>query len=491
MSARIQFTLISLLALLHLSGCAVNPVTGQREFVLMSPEREAQLGRQASVQVAEEIGLVESPALSAYVEAIGERLARHSPRRDVQYRFAVVDMLEPNAFALPGGYIYVSRGLLAIANSEAELANVIGHEIGHVAARHSAQRETRAIGVGVLATIGTIAAGAAGGEGAARGAAQLGQLAGAGLIASYSRDQERQADEVGQKLAAQSGWDPAGMAGFLNTLGKAVKLQTGESRRPSFFDSHPMTDERVRDTAARAGALGVTPAAPIAGTHSAFYGRLENLLIGPNPAEGVFREQRFLHPALDFALDFPRGWKTQNAKTAVAAQSPRADAVFVLQAQGEGGDPREAARRFAEANQLQLQDGQQTRIGGFAAYRAQVDAQTEQGPARVELTWIAHPRALFRLMALASKQGFAGFAREFRETAESFRGLGSRERESISELRLRVERARQGETLATLSQRTRNAWSVEETAVANALPVERRFHEGEPVKIAVEVPYRR
>jgi predicted Zn-dependent protease len=122
MSARIHASIISLFVLVHLWGCAVNPVTGQRELVLMSPEREAQLGREESVRVAEQIGLVESPALSAYVEAIGERLARHSPRRDVEYRFAVVDMLEPNAFALPGGYIYVSRGLLAIANSEAELA---------------------------------------------------------------------------------------------------------------------------------------------------------------------------------------------------------------------------------------------------------------------------------------------------------------------------------------------------------------------------------
>ena len=195
-----------LLAAVLAIGCSttVNPVTGQREVTTMSPSREAAVGRDAASQVAAEIGLVNDPELTRYVSAIGERLAAKSPRQDVVYRFHVADMPEANAFALPGGYIYVSRGLLALANDEDELANVIGHEIGHVAARHSAQRETRAMGVGILSTLGTVAAGVLGGAGAAQAASQLGQVAGAGLIASYGRDQERQADEVGQKMAADA-----------------------------------------------------------------------------------------------------------------------------------------------------------------------------------------------------------------------------------------------------------------------------------------------
>ena len=240
----------------------------------MSPEREAALGAREAEKVSTQIGLVNDPALAAYVEQIGERVARHSPRRDVTYRFAVADMAEPNAFALPGGYVYVSRGLLAIANSEAELANVLGHEVGHVAARHSAQRETRALGIGLLSTVGTVLAGASGGGDAAQAAAQLGQLAGAGLIASYGRDQERQADDVGQRLAAQAGWDPGAMASFLATLERESVLTAGETRRPSFLDSHPVTSERVRDTAARAGTLVVRPAAPVAESGARFLARL-------------------------------------------------------------------------------------------------------------------------------------------------------------------------------------------------------------------------
>jgi predicted Zn-dependent protease len=409
----------------------------------------------------------------------------------VVYRFAVVDMMEPNAFALPGGYIYVSRGLLAIANSEAELANVIGHEIGHVAARHSAQRETRALGVGVLAALGTAAAGAIGGEGAAQGAAQIGQVAGAGLIASYGRDQERQADEVGQTLAAQAGWDPAAMASFLHTLGREAELRSGEPHLPSFLDSHPMTSERVQSTATRADALRVSPASPIARTRSAFYARLANLLVGPDPAEGVFRGERFLHPDLGFAIDFPRGWETQNAKTAVAAQTPRGDAGLVLQTQAGSGDPLEAAQRFAQENQLQLEDGKRERIGGFQTYRARAKVLVEGQPAMAELTWIAHPRAMFRLLGLAPSDRLDDYAGSLRDAARSFRSLEGRERDGITELRLRVAEAREGESLAAVSRRTGNAWSLEETAMANDRPTQRRLRGGEPVKIAVEVPYRR
>jgi predicted Zn-dependent protease len=490
MLRRVRACFFSALLLACLAGCAINPVTGRRELVLMSPEREAQLGAQTAAQVAEEIGLVESPALTAYVEEIGGRLARHSPRRDVAYRFAVVDMAEPNAFALPGGYVFVSRGLLIIANSEAELANVVGHEIGHVAARHSAQRETRALGVGVLTALGSVAAGAVGGAGAAEGAAQLGQVTGAGLIASYGRDQERQADEVGQWLAAQAGWDPSAMASFLRTLGRAAELQHGEQRGPSFLDSHPMTSERVRNTAARAESLPVSPAAPIAPTRSAFYARLADLRVGPDPGEGLFREQRFLHPDLGFALDFPRGWKTEKAAAAVAAQAPGGDAILVLQTQGASGDPRDAAQRFAQESQLRLGEGKRERIGGLPAYRLRAELRTQQGPAVADLTWIAHPRAMFRLLGLSPSGSFGSYAGTFRDAARSFRPLSDRERAGITELRLRVATAREGESLAALSRRTGNAWSLEETAVANDLPIGRPLRGGEPVKIAVEVPYR-
>ncbi len=474
------------------TACAtvVNPVTGEREWSTMSPERETALGQQAAAQVAREIGLVDDPALNAYVDAVGQRMARLSPRQDVSYHFAVADMPEPNAFALPGGWIYVSRGLLAIANSEAELANVVGHEIGHVAARHAAQRETRAAGAGLLTALGTVAAGVVGGGAAAQTVAQFGQVAGAGYIASYGRDQERQSDEVGQKLAAAAGWDPAAMATFLATLDRETLREMGEPRMPTFLDSHPVTAERVRDTRTRAGTLDTTAVAPIAGSRREFLARLEGLLVGPDPAEGVFQESLFLHPGLDFAVGFPGGWKTSNQKTAVAAASPQQDAFLVLELQGPSGNPASAAQAFAQQHRIELLDPGPGRIGGFDAFRARAQARSQQGPLALDLTWISHPAGTFRLIGASSQNAFAGYRDDFARSAFSFRRMSGAERNGIESLRLHAVSARAGETLDSLSRRTGNRWSVAQTAVANALSADARLRAGQLVKIAVAVPFR-
>ena len=456
----------------------------------MSVERENALGRQAAQEVEQSIGLVRDPELTTYVDALGQRLARHSPRRDVTYRFHVADMPEPNAFALPGGYIYVSRGLLVIANSEAELSNVIGHEIGHVAARHASQRETRSIGVGVLSALGTIVAGVAAGGQAAQAVSQLGQIAGAGLIASYGRDQERQADEVGQQLAAQSGWDPGAVSRFFTTLERQTTLEHGE-RLPSFLDSHPMTSERAQATAARARSLTLTPAPPVAATQAAFLHQLENLLIGSDPAQGVFRGARFLHPGLDLALDFPNGWQTQNAVDAVGAISPQRDALIMLETQGPPGDPQAAGAKFAQANGIVLQSDSRESLDGMQAFHALAAKQTQDGPLVLDLTWIAHPRAMLRLVGISPQARYRGQASTFAGVSRSVARLSAAERDGIRERRLRIVEARAGETLGALSSRVHNVWSLDETTIANALEREPRLAPGQLVKVAVEVAHRR
>jgi predicted Zn-dependent protease len=398
-------------------------------------------------------------------------------------------MEEPNAFALPGGWIYLSRGLLAIANSEAELANVIGHEIGHVAARHAAQRETRAAGVGLLAVLGGLAAGAAGGEAAGRSVAQLGQLAGAGVIAFYGRDQERQADEVGQQIAARSGYDPAAMVSFLRTLERESLQRSATPRRPSFLDSHPLTSERIEATAARAEGLTSGPAPADAAGRAAFLAHLEDLIVGPDPAEGVFEAERFLHPGFGLAIDFPVGWRTQNRRAAVGAAAPGEDAFIVLEVQGPREDPLRAARRFAAASQLPLGEGARLRIGGWDAYRSWSEARSQSGDLAIDLTWIAHPDATLRITGVVAASRFRLHADRFRATVHSLRPLKRAERAGLKVRRLRVVRAHRGERLAALSRRTGNVWSAAETAIANALPQKAELAQGELVKIAVEVPY--
>jgi predicted Zn-dependent protease len=455
----------------------------------MSVERENTLGRQAAQEVEQSIGLVRDPEVTAYIEALGQRLAQRSPRRDVSYRFHVADMPEPNAFALPGGYIYVSRGLLAIANSEAELANVIGHEIGHVAARHASQRETRSVGVGLLSALGSIVAGVAAGGQAAQAVSQLGQIAGAGLIASYGRDQERQADEVGQQLAAGAGWDPGAVSSFFVTLERQTKLEHGD-RLPSFFDSHPMTSERAQTTAARARSLVVTPNPPIARTQRAFLHEFEDLLIGPDPAQGVVRGRRFLHPDLDLAIDFPSGWEIQNTASAVGAGSPQRDAVVMLAMQGPPGDPRAAGAKFAQANGITLDSGSQERVGGMEAFHAFAVANTQDGPLVLDLTWIAHPKALLRIAGISPQSRYRSHAATLTAVARSVGKPTPAERDGIRARRLRVVEARAGETLGALSARAGNVWSLDETSIANGLAREPRLEAGQLVKVAVEVPHR-
>jgi predicted Zn-dependent protease len=480
----------ALLALAVGAACAVNPVTGRRELSFMSVEREAALGSQAARAVAEEIGIVEGGA-AAYVRAIGERIAAVSPRTDVTYRFYVADMPEPNAFALPGGYVYVSRGLLALTNSEDELAAVIGHEVGHVAARHAAQRETRATSLGVLSLLGTVAAGVFGGSYAAQAANQLGQVAGAGLIAAYSRDQERQADRVGQEMTARAGWDPAAMSSFLRTLDRYTQLdERAGHRRPSFFDSHPMTPERVETTAALARRLGRrAPGTQIAASRAGFLARIEGTVVGGDPAQGVLSGDRFLHPDLDFHLLLPAGWEAENSRAALGALALRGEAFLTLALEGGGSDPAAAARTFLQANRLRPIAAEPLRIGGLGAYRAVAPATTRGGPVGLHLTWIAHRNRIFRITGAAPIRLFDAHVAAFDRTAGSFGALTAEERRSIRVRLLHAATSRDGESLTALGDRVGNTWTAAETAAANELADGVRLAAGQLVKVVVARPY--
>lgn len=266
------------------------------------------------------------PALAAYVQAVGAKLAAVSERPAGPWQFLVVDRPEPNAFALPGGHVYVTRGLLALANSEDELAGVLGHEIAHVTASHSTKRLGAAVATAPLAIASGLAGLAVGIVSPALGSAVAGagELVTEGLVlAPYSREQEHEADEIGQTLAARAGYDPAALPRFLETLDREVALAPGQKREgSSFFDSHPLTPDRVARTEERARQLARAAASPIAGARGAFLAKLDGLVVGEDPAQGVFQGRVFLQPELGLALDFPAGWKTRNTNEAVGALSP-------------------------------------------------------------------------------------------------------------------------------------------------------------------------
>lgn len=484
---------IALLACgLLLCGCAVNPVTGRPQPVITSEAGEIQQGREAAKQVAEQIGLVEGPALQAYVQKIGQRLARHSQRQNLEYHFHVVEMEVPNAFALPGGYIYVSRGLLALTNSEDELAAVIGHEIGHVAARHSVARQTASaslIPIRIAAGLGGMAAGIVSPR-LGKVVASTGQLPGALALASYSRSQETEADRLGQEYAAAAGWDPAALSSFLHTLAREEELSGNDPERMSFFASHPRSPDRVRKTAEYVRELGRIAASPIAPTRQDFLRRLEGLVVGGRAAEGVFVGSRFLQPDMDFAVAFPEGWKTANARSAVSAQSPDEKGVLILSVAEEGKDPRETADAFAQKHALRA-PLRPIEIGELAAVETEAELGSMLDRSSVYLVWIASGGLVYQIAGVCPSSHYKELRPVFRGTATSFHTLSRTEREQISEKRLRLVAARKGETFGALLERSGNAWEPKRAAVANAVELDTKLAAGALTKIAVPEPYRR
>ncbi|MEC9236123.1 MAG: M48 family metalloprotease, partial [Pseudomonadota bacterium] len=235
-----------------LSACSTNPATGERQFAsFMSPQQENQVGAQEHEKVLKQFGgLVKDKALTDYVNKIGQKLAQNTERPDVQYKFFLLDSPEANAFAIPGGYIYITRGILALANDEAELAAVLGHEIGHITGRHSAERYSH----GVVTSLGAAILGAAVDNPNVARAANLGQNL---YLSSYSRSQENEADMLGVRYLHRAGYDPSGMNRFLTSLGAFSALEAkangqGAAPQVNYFSTHPLTQERVSKTAGEA-----------------------------------------------------------------------------------------------------------------------------------------------------------------------------------------------------------------------------------------------
>lgn len=473
--------LVLTLCVVGLAGCRTNPVSGREEFVLMSEADEQAIGDEAAKQVETQLGIIADAALDEYVQQLGSELAKYSPRQDVEYSFHVVEMEEPNAFALPGGYIYVSRGLLTLANSEAEVANVIAHEIGHVAARHAAQRDTAAKAATLLTVLGVVAAA----TGSVDGSAIAGtQFLGQGLLASYSREQERQSDRIAIELTSRAGIDPGGMARFLKQLDNFTRLRTGASRTPGFFDTHPATPERFAEATSRAQVERWTPGFAISPTRREFYDRIDGIVVGPAASEGVFRENMFLHGDLGFALRFPPGWVYRNARSQVMAVAPSGDAIALLELAGPGDDPRAMAVEYARREGITLSKAAAIRIGNLRAFRAR--AQVRAGGELVDalITWIAFDGMVYQLAASTLGAGLPKYDGILRSFARGFRPLRDEDYARIDELRLRIVEARTGETLEQLSARADNQWSLNEIAVANALFVGQVLDAGQLVKIA-------
>jgi predicted Zn-dependent protease len=454
-------------------GCASQPKPSEgkpKRTVLMTEYDDARVGREAVLDVKAEMGVLDDAKLAAYIDGIGHKLLRGAPLRGFDYQFYVVDMLEPNAFALPGGYIFISRGLLALANSEDELACVIGHEITHAVRRHAAAQQALQSRLPPLMLPGARA-----------------------KFASYSREMEREADEGGQILCAAAGYDPMGMSTFLTSLAMSTRLNYGPSRGQSFFDTHPGSEERAAANAVRARELRWTRDPSLGDPRAALLAHLDGLEVAQRPEAGVFQGDRFLHPGLGFTLRFPPGWEKSNTNRAVGAAQPRGEAVVFLSADTPAGHPQAVAETWIakqeETTRIDVEDSKPVKVGGIDAWRMDASAPGGGGRLQAQFTFIPYRDSTWRITGVAPAIYARRHEGSLLATARSFRPLTEEERASIQVTRLRVETARSGEGFAELGQRAGNVWSVADTAVMNGLFADHRFGGGETVKVARTEPY--
>ena len=467
-------TLALLLATLPtFSGCAVNPATGQRQLDLIGESREIEIGRSADPDIVASMGEVEDPELNAYVSRIGNELAAASERPGLPWSFTVLDDPLVNAFALPGGYVYVTRGILAHFESEAELAGVLGHEIGHVTARHGVSRMSRTVlqqlGLGV-------------GKAVSKDIREYAQLfeVGLGLInLSYSRDEETQSDELGVRYMTRSGYDPGAMEGVFRMLA-SVSGSPG-SRIPEWQASHPYPENReahIRDlVAALPPGLSTTKV-----ERDAYLDRVQGMVYGANPREGYFNGRRFLHPEMAFQLIFPEGWKGENRRTMVAAQAPDQDGLVALQLAGDATDPRAALQAFLDTEGITGGPAAPSDRGGLTGWRAPFTAVDGTTAIAGEVLFVAHGGRVFQVMGASSQGAWPTRRPSVQAALASFQPLTDARVLAVQPWRLEVTTLPTSMTLRAFHQRYPSPVSVEELAAINRVGVDDTLPQGTRLK---------
>ena len=444
---------MAVLVLPLLAACQTAPATGRQIFTAgLGPEDEQKLGLQEHPKILQEFGgdYQEDPELTAYITSIGNLLAKTSELPNQKFTFTVLDTPIVNAFALPGGYVYITRGLLALADNEAEVAGVLAHEIGHVTARHSAERYGNTVAAGVAATIVGVLVGGPAAQ-AAGGAAGL-------ALQSYSRDQEFEADMLGVRYLSRAGYDPNGMSSFLAKLQAHSRLEAelrgkpGEADKFDIMQTHPRTADRIQKAAQAAGEKPV--ADPIVG-RDIFLGKIDGMLYGDNPEQGIIRDNSFSHPDLGFAFEVPESFTLFNSSRAVLALGPQQSRVVfdgVEDARGLG-----PARHIREvwAPKAQLSRVERLEINGMPAATATTRINSRSaGRLDARLVAISYDEeTLYRFLFATPPSVTQSLSVDLRRTTYSFRRLSAAEAAAIKPNRLRIHTVRRGETVSALAAR--------------------------------------
>ena len=451
------FPPVLLVSALFLAGCAVNPVTGNRELALVSENQEIAMGQQAAQEVETSLGLVKDADLQAYVSRVGMAMATKSERPSIPWRFGVIDDPTPNAFALPGGPIYITRGLLSLMDSEAELAAVLGHEIGHITARHSVSQMSKAqlaqlgLGIGMILAPGLQNLG-----GALSSGMQL-------LFLKYGRDDERQSDDLGFRYSMNQGYDVREMDDVFASLARSAELAQ-QSALPSWLSTHPAPEERIERINQKVAALPGLPASAIV-NRAQYLGHVDNMVYGDDPRQGFFRNGEFLHPDLRFRMQFPRDWKTQNLAQAVMAASPRGDAMIQLTM--AKGSPTEAANTFFGQQGIQSSQVSRDNINGIPAVTGYFQVQTQEGVIAGLAAFIQYNNNTYQLLEYTTSNMLQSYDQTFRGVARSFASLNDPSILNVRPNRIDVVQLQSAMSLADFNRRNPSQINLNELALIN------------------------
>ncbi|MFO7839122.1 MAG: M48 family metalloprotease [Desulfosalsimonadaceae bacterium] len=450
-----------------------NPVTGENRFYAYSWEEERKIGNKTDKEITAQYGVYPDESLQAYVDRVGQKVLQgsdlRSPEvparfRETPFTFRVLDSPVVNAFALPGGYIYITRGLLAHLQNEAQLAVVLGHELGHVAARHSSRRALKArIGQAGLLAGTVLGSQVLESPALTRQALNLSSTAMQLLFLKYSRDDERQADRLGVEYSGTAGYCAEEASGFFRVLDR-MSEQKGESL-PAWQSTHPDPGRREVKVRELAGELSSKEKMTLIRTEE-YLSHINGIVLGKDPREGYSEEGYFYHPDMRFKFRVPEGWKVNNQKTIVVLQSPRKDAAITFQL-AQGDTAREAARKFSSSKAVQVRRSGSTLVNGRPAYAVTAVAKTRQGLAGIRYYFIEHEGHVFAFGGFTSAENFSKRRATFEQTLRSFSALKDKEKINVSPLRLKLATADRTAEFRTFAASIPGEMTVEEAALLN------------------------
>jgi predicted Zn-dependent protease len=456
--------------------CTTDYVTGKRTFSLVSESQEIEMGKEADPQIVAEYGVYDDPGLQAYVNGIGQEIAAVSHRPNLKYTVRVVDSPIVNAFAVPGGYVYITRGILAHFNSEDELAGVMGHEIGHVVARHSAEQMSRAELAGLGLQLGSVVS---------ETFAKYAQYAGAGvglLFLSFSRDQESEADLLGVEYSTTLGYNSHRMADFFKTL-KTMQDQSGQSL-PGFLSTHPDPGDRE----ARVDRLtdewqAKVKYTPLKKTRYDYLKHIEGIVYGDDPRQGFVEDGVFYHPDLGFQFPVPDKWVVRNSPGTVMVIEPD-QAAFVQMTLAQSETVEAAADQFLEKSGATVVSRGRMTVHGREAVAITSDLTSQEGTIRLLSYFVAKAPHVYVFHGVTTPADVGKYERTLRSVAEGFQDVTDQSKLSRQPDRLSIGKARRSTTVAqALRDLGARSNMIDELALLNGMSPDDRVEAGYWLKL--------